>query len=152
MSTPNCERLLSFLRNELTPPEVAALKEELDHSAALRTELADLKALQHLLQESMRESSETALRPFFADRVMRRIAPAPVPAPDEALLEYLWHLFRPMVAVSTLLILGLAAYSASSIDAYEVTPTTSEAILGLQPVTLTSVFAADLEIIPALDP
>lgn len=150
MNSPNYERLLSFLRDELKPSEAAALKQELDQSATLRTELADLKALQHLLQESVRESSETALRPFFADRVMRRIAPTT--APDEALLEYLWRLFRPMVVVSTLLILGLAAYSASRIDAYEATPTTSEAILGLQPITLTSAFAADLDIIPALDP
>lgn len=150
MSTPNCERLLSFLRDELTPPEVAKLKAELERSAALRAELADLTALQHLLQESVRASSETAIKPFFADRVMRRIAPSP--APDEAILGYLWHLFRPMAVVSTFLILGLAAYSASRMDAYEATPTTSEAILGLQPVTLTSAFAADLDIIPALNP
>lgn len=155
MHTPNQDRLLQLLDGALAPNEEARLRDELAQSPTLRAELEDLKALRSVLQAAVQTSSEQALKPFFADRVMRRLAPATqrlATAPDEVLFGSLLRLFRPVALASLLIILGFATYNITLSDTYGAQPTTTEAVLGLRPVTLTTAYNFDFETITPLDP
>lgn len=156
MNTPNDERLLRLLDGTLTPEEKTRLHDDLARSPALRAELDDLKALRSLLQTTVRASSEQALKPFFADRLIRRLAPAgtrlAATAPDEEFFGSLLRLFRPVALAGLLLILGFALYNVTLADVYDAEPTTTEAVLGLPPMTLATAYTLNFETIPTLDP
>ena len=156
MNTPNHERLLRLLDGALAPDEETRLRDDLARSPELRAELDEVKALRSVLQTTVRASSEQALKPFFADRLMRRLAPATqrlaATAPDEEFFGSLLRLFRPVAVAGLLLILGFATYNVTLSDAYDAQPTPTEAMLGLRPVTLTTAYNLDLETIPPLDP
>ena len=156
MNTWNHERLLRLLDGVLAPDDEARLRDDLARSPELRAELDGMKALRGLLQATVRASSEQALKPFFADRLMRRLAPATQrlasAASDEEFFGSLLRLFRPVAVASLLLILGFATYNVTLSDAYDAQPTTTEAVLGLTPVTLTTAYNLDFEMIPPLDP
>ncbi len=148
MNSPNHERLLRLLEGTLTPEEQARLRQEVARSPALRAELEALKALRGLLPTTVHASSERALAPFFADRLMRRLAPAPqrlaAPTPDEEFFGLLWGLFRPVAVVGLLLIFGFATYNVTLSGDYEAQASTTEAVLGLPPVTLATAYELDL--------
>ena len=148
MNSPNHERLLRLLQGALTPEEQARLRQEVARSPALRTELEALKALHSLLQTTVRASSERALEPFFADRLMRRLAPAPqrlaATTPDEEFFGLLLGLFRPVAVACLLLILGFATYNVTLSGDYEAQASTTEAVLGLPPVTLATAYNLNL--------
>ena len=156
MNTPNHERLLRLLQGALTPEEEAGLRRDLARSPELRAELEALKALQGLLQTTVRTTSEEALKPFFTDRLMRRLTPAPqrlaAEASDEEYFSLLLRLFRPVVAAGLLLILGFAPYNVTLSSDYETRPSTTEAVLGLPPVTLATAHDLDLSTTPPTDP
>ncbi len=116
----------------------------------LDAETRRVRALGQLIQAAVEEGSERSVRPFLAERVLRRLEPSA--ASTEVFLGTLWQLFRPMGIAALFLILALAAYSSSLVDAYDVRPTTSEALLGLQPVTLTTAYATDVEPLEYVDP
>ena len=148
MNSPNHERLLGLLQGALTPEEEARLQQEVARSPALRTELEALKALQGLLQTTVRASSERAIEPFFADRLMRQLAPAPqrlaATTPDEEFFGFLLRLFRPVAVAGLLLILGFATYNVTLSGDYEAQASTTEAVLGLPPVTLATAYDLNL--------
>ena len=121
--------------------------EEIARSPELRAQWKDLSALRSLLRHTADTSSQNALRPFLADRVLRRIRPA-----DEALFGSLWHLFRPLALAGILLIVGFASYNATFYRSYDAQPTATEVMLGLRPVTLTTAYAADLDTFLPLTP
>ena len=100
-------------------------------------------ALRRLLHEYADESAELSMSPFLADRVMRRIASDS--QPEEQLYSFLFSLFRPVALASLLLILGLVGYNAVVSRSYDVQPTTTEVVFGLQPVSITEAFTADIE-------
>ena len=100
-------------------------------------------ALGRLLQEHAEQASEHAFQPFLADRVMRRITMAS--PPEEQLFSLLFGLFRPVALASLLLILGLVGYNTVVSRTFDVQPTTTEVVFGLQPVSLTDAFTTDLE-------
>ena len=106
-------------------------------------ELSGSFALRRLLSEYADESAEKAVQPFVADRIMRRIAMAS--QPEEQLYTFLFRLFRPVALTSLLLILGFVGYNAMVSRSYEVLPTTTEVVFGLQPVSITEAFTADIE-------
>ncbi len=116
----------------------------------LDAETRQVHALEQLLQFAVEEGSERSVKPFLAERVLRRLEPAT--ATTEVYLGTLWQLFRPIGIAAMALILALAAYNTSVVDAYDVRPTTSEALLGLQPVTLTTAYAADVDPLAFADP
>ena len=103
----------------------------------------DSHALRRLLQEHADQASELAFQPFLADRVMRRITMAS--QPEDQLFSLLFGLFRPVALASLLLILGLVGYNTVVSRTFDVQPTTTEVVFGLQPVSLTDAFTADLE-------
>jgi len=100
-------------------------------------------ALRRLLIEYADESAEMAMQPFVADRVMRRITMAS--QPEEQLYSFLFRLFRPVAIASLLLILGFVGYNAMVSRSYEIQPTTTEVVFGLEPVSITEAFTADIE-------
>ena len=156
MNTPNHERLLRLLDGALTPDEEARLRDDLARSPELRAELDEVKALRGLLQTTVRASTEQALKPFFADRLMRRLAPASQPlaatARDEEFFGSLLHLFRPVAVAGVLLILGFAAYNVALSGEYEAQASTTEAVLGLPPVTLATAYDLDFSTTPPAEP
>lgn len=156
MNTPDYERLLSLLQGALPPEEEARLRQKLDQSPELRAALQEVKALHGLLHTTVHTSAEHALKPFFTDRVMRQLAPSPqglaAAVQDEEFFGVLLRLFRPVALAGFLLILGFATYNVAFSDVYDVPTTTTEAVLGLPPVTLTTAYNLDFETIPPIEP
>lgn len=156
MNTPNHERLLRLLDGASTPEEEARLRHDLARSPDLRAELEAVKALRGLLQTTVRASSAQALKPFFADRLMRRLAPVAhrlaAPAADEEFFGLLLRLFRPVAVAGLLLILGFATYNVTYSNDYEAEASTTEAVLGLPPVTLATAYDLDLSTTPPSEP
>lgn len=156
MNSPNHERLLRLLDGALAPEEEARLRQELERSPALRAELEALQALQGLLQTTVRASSERALQPFFADHLMRRLTPAPqrlaATTPDEEFFGLLLRLFRPVAVAGLLLVLGFATYNVTVSGEYEAQTSTTEAVLGLPPVSLATAYDLDLSTTPPTEP
>ena len=156
MNTPNHERLLRLMEGALPPEEEARLRQELDGAAELRAELEALQGLQSVLQNTVRASSERALQPFFADRLVRRLAPAPqrlaTTTPDEEFFGLLLRLFRPVAVAGLLLILGFATYNVTVSGDYEAQASTTEAVLGLPPVSLATAYTLDLSTTPPAEP
>lgn len=142
MNTPDHDRLLRLLEGALPPDEAARLRDEIARSPALRHEYETLRAMRTLLQTTTRDAAEKAVKPFLADRVMRRLAPQS--EPEEELFGALLRLFRPVALAGLLLILGLGAYNVSRADAYDAEPSATEAVLGLPPVTLSAAYDLDL--------
>ncbi len=147
MNNDDHDRLLRLIQGEATPQEAARLQQELAHSPALRREMEELRALHGLLRTTVHASAETALKPFFADRLLRRLAPAPQRlvrrSPEEELFAGLLRLFRPLALAGVLLILGFAAYNVTLSSDYGAEPSTTEAVLALPPVTLATAYDAD---------
>ncbi len=148
MKPDHHERLLRLLQGHLTPEEAADLRREIDRSPALQAELETLRALHGLLRTTVRADAEEALTPFFVDRLMRRLTPAPQrlakTSPEEELFSGLLRLFRPVALAGLLLILGFAAYNVTLSSAYDAAPSTTEAVLALPPVTLATAYEAEL--------
>ncbi len=107
-------------------------------------------ALCSLLRESAEASAEHAMQPFVADRVMRRIAQ--LTRSEEVFQAALWRFFRPVALAGFILVLAFVGYNSTISRTYEVPPTTTELVLGLQPVTLTTAYSADFYPILAAGP
>ena len=139
--------LLSFLNGEMPPEESQAFQQKLEQSPELRTELEEMRTLQATLRTSVRTHSTEALRPFFADRLMRRInarcAVHNTFSPEEEFFRNLAKLFRPIAIASVIIILSLATYNFALSTAYEVSPSPTEAVLGLPPVDLATAYDLD---------
>ncbi len=99
--------------------------------------------LHSLLRETAEINAVSGMQPFLADRIMRRIQT--LNQPEEQLWQTLWLAFRPMALASALLILGFVSYSAFVSRNYEVEPTPTEVVFGLQPLTLTTAYSANLD-------
>ena len=99
-------------------------------------------ALRSLLCVAADASAERAMQPFVADRIMRRIARAT--RSDELLQAALWRFFRPVAIASFILMLAFVGYNSTVSRSYEVPPTATEVVLGLQPVTLTTAYGVDM--------
>ena len=100
-------------------------------------------ALSRLLRDHADESADAAMQPFLADRVMRQIATPE--RSEEQLLSSLFGLFRPVALASLLLMLGFVGYNTIISRSFDVQPTVTEVVFGLQPVSLTEAYTTDLE-------
>lgn len=99
--------------------------------------------LHSLLRETAEVNAKSGMQPFLADRVMRRIQT--LNQPEEQLWQTLWLAFRPVAFASMLLILGFVSYNTFVSRNYEVEPTPTEIVFGLQPLTLTTAYSAGLD-------
>lgn len=99
--------------------------------------------LHSLLCETAEMNAKSGVRPFLTDRIMYRIQA--LNQPEEQLWQTLWLAFRPVALASMLLILGFVSYNAFVSRNYEVEPTPTEIVFGLQPLTLTTAYSANLD-------
>ncbi len=110
---------------------------------------ADEQRLRTLLREAAEIGVESSMKPFLPDRIMRQIQSRHHPY-EEFFQSLMWG-FRPVILASTLLILGFISYSTVLSRSYEVLPTPTEIVFGLQPFTLSTTYASDLnEFLPAI--
>jgi hypothetical protein len=124
---------------------VNALREELERSDLLRAELARLETIRSLLITTAHDSADASLKPFFADRTMRRLQPVRNPASTEdELASLLIRFFRPIAIASLLLAICLAVYNINVSNDFAAETTTTEAILALPPVSSMSIYELDV--------
>ncbi len=151
MKHEDTEQMLRWLEGRMTPEEARRWERRVAASPELRARADEWRALRNVLRTTVRESSEAALRPFFTDRLMRRLRP-PAAARAEAFAASLAALFRPVALAGLLVIAILVGYNVASY-AYEAEPSATEAVLGLPPVTVATAFDAaydpDYETLPA---
>ncbi len=103
---------------------------------------SDVQRLRTLLREAAETVAESSVQPFLPDRIMRRIQSSV--HPEEDFFQSLWLAFRPVILASILLTLGFMSYSTILSRNYEVPPTPTEVVFGLQPLTLTNAYSSDL--------
>jgi len=106
--------------------------------------------LQSLLQEATETITESSMQPFLTDRIMRRVQV--LSQPEEYFFQTLWLAFKPIAVTSAFLTLAFISYNTFLSRSYEVTPTPIEIVFGLQPMTLTSAYSADLNQFPPVIP
>lgn len=146
MNSQDTDLLLRWLDGALLPDERQAVDQRLAESPALRLDLEELQALQGLLRTSTQHTAEHALKPFFTDRLMRRLDGMRMKArwsPEEELFLGLMRLFRPIAIAGLSLILVFAAYNLMLADEYGIEQSTTEAVLALPPVSIATAYDAD---------
>ena len=111
---------------------------------------AEDQHLQKLLCEAVETGTESSIRPFLADRIMRRIQA--LHQPEEHFFQTLWTAFKPVALASALLAMGFVSYNAILSRNYEVPPTSVEFVFGLQPMTLASIYASDMNEFSSINP
>ena len=137
--------LLRLIEGVMDDEEAGAMRERLERSASLREAYEQLKASRQWMQSAVEVSAADALRPFFTDRLMRKLRPVPPESvPFEDLVAMMTRVFRPVAIAGFLLAVGLAVYNVDISRDYSVDTTTTEAILALPPVTSMAVFDLDL--------
>ena len=106
--------------------------------------------LHKLLQEAAEINAESCTQPFLPDRIMRQIRT--INPSEEHFFEIIWSAFKPVTLASVLFALGFLSYNTFISRSYEVPPTTTEIVFGLQPLTLTTAYSTDLDESPPIIP
>ncbi len=114
---------------------------------ALKNELTVLEQVRSVLQAS---AMSHVTDPWLAGHVVRRLTSRA--HHEQALYGSLLNIFRPVVIAALLIMASLLTYNTTLRGSYSVVPTTTEVMLGLQPVTLTAAYSADLEPLFPADP
>lgn len=147
MNKHRTDLLLRWIEGNCTPDESQQIEHELKTTPALQDEVAELVRLQSLVRHSVQASAPTAVRPFLADRVMRRLDSSRARlahlSAEEELQSGLEWLFRRVAVACLIIIIGLAVYNVFQVTSYEADATTTEAVLGLPPVTIATADALD---------
>ncbi|GIV62154.1 hypothetical protein GQ464_016835 [Rhodocaloribacter litoris] len=143
MNKHDAEQLLRWLDGAMTPEEAAAWERRMAASPGLRARAEEMRQLRQTLQASVGAGAAQVLKPFFTDRLMRRLQPVASRSREEAFAAALATLFRPVLVASLALIMVLAAYNLT-FRADDAEQPAAEAVLGLPPVTLTAAYELDL--------
>ncbi|MCY3487361.1 MAG: hypothetical protein OXH34_02870 [Bacteroidetes bacterium] len=106
--------------------------------------------LHTLLQEAVEINAEFNTQPFLPDRIMRKIRT--INPSEEQFFQMIWFAFKPVILASVLFVLGFLSYNTFISRSYEVPPTTTEIVFGLQPLTLTTAYSTDLDESPSTIP
>ena len=139
------DRLLQLLDGTLEPEVEAQLRSEISQSTELQDELSRLQALRGLLQDSIKASSDSALMPFFTDRLMKQLEPEQLEQKEhDDIAFFLARLFRPVAVAGFIVAMFFAVYNVNISGDFASETTTAEAILGLPPVNTLSVYDLDL--------
>ena len=137
--------LLRLFEGKMSEQEGQDLRSRLDASVSSREEFAQLSEAYHWLQEGAAHSASSVLKPFFTDRLMRRVNQAEASGSrDEDMATMLAQVFRPVALASLVLAVFLAAYNIRLSKDYSIDSTTVESVLALPPVTSMSAFDLDL--------
>jgi anti-sigma factor RsiW len=139
MKRTDRELLHRSLDGPLSISESEHLKKLVSLDAEARSELEALRGLRERLRPAVETAAQASVRPFFVDRVMRRLqslSTAVRPSPEEMLARSLsWSFWRLGLAAS-LLVLGLAFYNSRLPQSYDTQRGAIEVVLALPPVSL----------------
>jgi hypothetical protein len=147
MNKHRTDLLLRWIEGNCTPDETRKIEHELKATPVVQDEVDQLVRLQSLMRQTMKASAPSAVRPFLADRVMRRLDSSRARlahlSAEEELQRGLEWLFRRVAVACLIIIIGLAVYNVFQVTSYEANATTAEAVLGLPPVTIATADALD---------
>lgn len=104
------ELLYRSFDSELSKEEQEQLEQALIDSEELRREKENIRALRQSISMQKRQS----FKPFFADRVMAKIAETKQKNDEELFFESLFALFRPVAIAATILIIIVIGYNISA--------------------------------------
>jgi anti-sigma factor RsiW len=136
------------LDGSLSAPEREELDRMLTTSASLREEMAKLERLHGRIRTSVHASGSEALRPFFSDRLMRRLKSAE--AQQQEFAGSLVWVFRRVAIAGLAAIIALAAYNIATPGSFRDEQTPLEAAFSLPPVSVD--MAYDMEYLESLEP
>ena len=137
--------LLRLLEGTLDAKAEAELLAKIDQSVELREELERLQETRILLQGTMRTAGETALKPFFTDRLMKQLASGKDNGmAHDDLAFFLGRMFRPVALAGFFIAMFLAVYNVNLSADFASDTSTAEAILALPPVNTMAVYDLDL--------
>lgn len=129
------DTMLRLLRGELDVASEQRLRDAMERSPDLQSRLDQLRRLDAM----MSTSAASSFGPYFADRVMRRIAGTATEA-KTAFYETMQWVFLRLAAASVLVVIGLGTYNALQGQGLETSSSTVEAIFGLPADDLDSLY------------
>ncbi|MBT8401613.1 MAG: hypothetical protein KJO98_14140 [Rhodothermia bacterium] len=129
------DTMLRLLRGELDPVSEERAQDAIRRSPDLQSELDQLSRLNAM----MSSSAASSFGPYFADRVMKRIAGRATDA-KAVLYETMQWVFLRLAAASVLVVIGLGTYNALQGQDLETSASTVEAIFGLPADDLESLY------------
>ena len=136
MNESDRTEMMRALAGELSADEEQAFQQSLATSAALRTEWAALQQVEGLLQQHRAQS----FRPFFAARVVQRVAEGD----EESLADALLWLFRPLAPVALVLAVILAMSNWNERELVGEEASFLEAVFVAVPVTAEAAYVIDM--------
>lgn len=130
------ELLYRSLDGELTPDEQASLNEALAASEELRAEKRRL----HAIRQAVAQGAVDTFKPFFAARVMQRIAQAAEPRQaSESFFGGLIYTFRRVALAGAMIIAAFIIYNITASDQISFTT-----VLGAPEISIEEVFELPL--------
>ena len=136
MNESDRTEMMRALAGELSTDEEQAFQQSWATSAALRTEWAALQQVEGLLQQHRAQS----FRPFFAARVVQRVAEGD----EESLADALLWLFRPLAPVALVLAVILAMSNWNERELVGEEASFLEAVFVAVPVTAEAAYVIDM--------
>ena len=113
MNDKNLKLLYRYFDEKLTPAEQKQLEEALQHSKELQKEKNRLSSLRKLVATN----SQQTFKPFFADRVMRRISQSSEKENrQEMFFDSLLSIFRPIAIGATVVLILIMSYNIIKTD------------------------------------
>ena len=140
MDNRDRELLTQALSGDWSAEEQQRFDGLLARKPELRAEWERLQQLRRLLEDSRSAS----FRPFFASRVMRRIAARARPAAADNLADALARLFRPLVPLALVLTALVAWNNWNNRELLAADPTALEVIFAVPPTTIEATYALDM--------
>ena len=125
------ELLYRSFDGKLNPEELKTLEKGLSESKELRAEKQKIISL----RQNIAGQKKNTFKPFFADRVMRKIRLSEQKQEDERFFEFLFLIFRPIAIAAAVLIIVIAGYNISTSGEISI-----ESALAIPDVTLDDMY------------
>jgi hypothetical protein len=138
------ERILRWLDGQLPSAEREDFARDLSRSEQLRSDTHALATLRTHLRDTLHRDAEAFADPHLADRVWRRLQAAPKSEYFDELAPWLGRYFRQVAFAGGLAVVLLAGYNTWLSRSFATEASTTEAVLGLPPVSAASVYDLDL--------
>lgn len=126
-------RLYNLLLRSFDAPLAKEEQSEFDAALAESAELRTMREEIVQLRGGIRSLASPAFKPFFAERVLRRIA-----MPKESLADCFVSVFRTVAVGAALIVVLCASYNLSRGGAF-----TLESALGIHPLTIEQALALE---------
>ena len=132
---PEKELLLRSLNKKLSEGDRKKLDKYLETDPALRSEADELASIQKM----MTSSEKSSFKPFFSDRVMKRMFPGTVYDGSEFLFKQLAHMFLRFAFAASVIAVLLGAYNVMSNKNISNGDSIIENVFSLPDASLTSI-------------